>query len=357
MQAHMHKLARWVVLVLCNCLLPTLRAQPTQTYPSGLFGPEEPLQFTLLVNYKQLLRDRGEEREYHAATVVLRYPMADTITLKVRARGKHRRDPSVCGFPPLLLNFPKTKILHTVFAGANRLKLVTHCRNEELVLREYLVYKLYNIISNYSFRVRLCRIRYEDMADKRKPEVRYAFLIEDENDLARRCGGAWLADELLVRMDATDNTAMARLALFQYMIGNTDWSVPYRHNIKVLFVERTRRTIPVPYDFDYTGIVWPPYAKPPPEIGIKSVRQRIFRGYTYPEAVYAALLLYYQSKRTAIYQVYQASPLITPKYRRQTLKYLDRFYETLNSPKHFDRRIKAIGRQNERRRIMIKGLD
>lgn len=166
-----------------------------------------------------------------------------------------------------------------------------------------------------------------------------------------------MPDELLIRMDATHNTAMARLALFQYMIGNTDWSVPYRHNIKLMYQESTIKPVPVPYDFDYTGIVMPPYAKPPAERGISSVRQRVFRGYTFPEEVYAELVPFFNSRKTAIYQLYHNNVLLDKKYRNQTIRYLDDFYAILNNPRRFDKHIVRVGHQNEKRSVVVKGLE
>ncbi|WP_299821120.1 hypothetical protein [uncultured Pontibacter sp.] len=328
-------------------------------YQSDLFDSEEVLQFTLLVDYKELLKDRGDERVYHKASIHYQTGTGQTtaIDLKVRVRGKHRRDPSVCRFPPLLLNFPKKAVANTVFAGTDKLKLVTHCIGEKYVIREYLVYKLYNELTHLSFRVRLCKIEYKDVEGNRKIGSNYAFLIEDEDEILKRNKGEKMPEELLIRMDATDDRTMAKLALFQYMIGNTDWSVPYRHNIKLLLLESYSKPVPVPYDFDYTGIVMPPYAKPPPEIGITSVRQRIFRGYSYPDDVLAELVPFFNNRKEAIYQVYKGNHLLDEKYRKQTLRYLDEFYETINKPKDFERQIVKAGQQNERSSVVVKGLD
>ena len=323
---------------------------------STLFTDENILHFTLSVDLKDLLKDRGDEREYHPATV--KYTTSsggeEVINLKVRVRGKHRRDPNVCSFPPLLLNFPRKSIHHTIFAGADKLKLVTNCTKEKYVIREYLVYKLYNIVTHQSFRVRLCKVVYEDTKDKMKTEQSYAFLIEEDDELAKRVNGTVMPDELIIRMDATDDRAMAKLALFQYMIGNTDWSVPFRHNIRLLWIDTYSKPIPVPYDFDYTGIVMPPYAKPPPEIGISSVRQRIFRGYGYSDEIYKELVPFFNNRKNDFYQVYRGAGLVDEKYLKNTLKFLDEFYETINNPKDFNKYIVRAGQQNFKNNVKVK---
>ena len=63
------------------------------------------------------------------------------------------------------------------------------------------------------------------------------------------------------------------MSVFQYMVGNTDWSMVRFHNVEV---SRTPRGVyvPVPYDFDWTGLVSTRYARPNEGLGIRSVRQR-----------------------------------------------------------------------------------
>lgn len=324
-----------------------------------LFTDEEVLKFTLSMNIREVLKDRGEEPGYHGAVITYQDKAGKTITeaLKVRVRGNRRRDPTVCNFPPLLLNFKRSTVENTVFGKVNKLKLVTHCNNEDYVLREYLVYKLYNVITDLSFRVRLCQISYVDSTGKRKPEIKYAFLIEDEDDMAARNTATIMPDELLIRMDATENRAMAKLALFQYMIGNTDWSVPYRHNILLLYLASLGKPVPVPFDFDYSGIVMTPYAKPPPELGISTVRQRLFRGYSIPEEALSELVPFFNNRKNAFYRLYTANPQLDSKYKKQTLKYLDAFYKTINDPKDFERHILKIGEMNEKNSIVVKGLE
>ena len=333
-------------------------AEKEEEPENPFFKNENILHFKLRVNYKELLKDRGEERQYHQAT--LSYTdtsgKAVSVDMKVMVRGNRRRDPQVCRFPPLMLNFPQETMHNTVFGKVDKLKLVTHCVGEDYLLREYLVYKLYGTITEQSFRVRLCQVDYEDVEGKRKPERRYAFLLEDDDEMARRNNGSIMPKELLVRMDGTNELAMAKLALFQYMIGNTDWSVPFRHNIKLLSLSPEATPIPVPYDFDYAGIVSAPYAVPPPELGITSVRQRLFRGYSFTDNVYQEVVACFNRHREDFYAIYLQSSLIDEKSRKQTLKFLDGFYETINNPRAFQHSIVRAGQQNMKSTVVIKGL-
>ncbi len=323
-----------------------------------LYLNEDILEFKLSLNYKEILKDRGDEPAYHRGTLTYTDAKGSpvTVNLKVRVRGNHRRNPQICRFPPLLLNFSRKTTAETIFEHVNKVKLVTHCQQEEYVLREYLVYKLYNVLTDKSFRVRLCRVRYEDLEDRRKSEVRYGFLIEDDKEMARRNKGVIVPSELAIGMQGTNTITMAHLAVFQYMIGNTDWSVPYRHNIKLLSLDSLAAPHPVPYDFDFNGMVSPPYAVPPPELGIASVRDRLYRGYDFPDEVYAAIINTFKTRREALYDVYLKRPLLTKSSQKKAISFLDSFYDTIDDPKKFDRNIVRVGRENQKSYVIVKGL-
>ncbi|MFD2247011.1 hypothetical protein [Pontibacter ruber] len=336
---------------------PTLKEQISEDPP--IFADEKVLEFKLTLDYEALLKDRGEERGYHQALLTYKDSTGAPVdvNLKVMVRGKRRRDPSVCGFPPLLLNISRKTSQHTIFRKVNKIKLVTHCLNEDYVVREYLVYKLYNVLTDRSFRVRLCRIDYVDINGKKKPEQKYAFMIEDDDEMARRHKGKVLPEKLIITMDKTEERSMALMAFFQYLIGNTDWSVPYRHNIDLVSTDSLAAPFPVPFDFDYSGIVGTPYAVPPPELGISSVRQRLFRGYAYSENTYRETVNTFNARRTAIYAVYRQCDLLDRGYLKRTLKYLDGFYKTINDPKDFQNRIVKVAQRNQRNYVVVRGLE
>ena len=133
------------------------------------------------------------------------------------------------------------------------------------------------------------------------------------------------------------------MAMFQFMIGNTDWSVPFRHNIRLLARSRTTPPVPVAFDFDYSGLVMAPYAVPPVELGISSVRQRLFRGHDFPPEIYATVQDHFNSRRNAFYNVYLACPYLSQEEKTFATRYLDDFYKTLNDPKDFERRVVRVG--------------
>lgn len=336
---------------------PKAKKVSTKVPSKSLFNADEVVSLTLVANLSTLLKDRSQTPVVHKASFSYVDPNRHSLALpiKVLARGNFRRAAKNCRFPPLLLDFPKTKTVNTPFARHAKLKLVTHCQTEEFVVREYLVYKLYNLLTEFSFRARLARVTYQDSSGKRETETKYGFFLEDEPSLARR-NKATLYASTHLNMARVDTMQMATVAVFEYLIGNTDWSVPYRHNIRLLANPKRTRPVPVPYDFDHAGIVETPYALPAEQLEIQSVRQRLYRGYMYPQPVFERVFKKFRKHKAAIYALYQNQPALPPAYVKRTLKYLDEFYETIDSPRLVKRLFVNQGLQNVAGGVVIKGL-
>ncbi len=282
------------------------KAVPQKAGP--LFTTDAVLSFTLTAPFRTVLRDRGDTPSVHSARLTSPDSAggqpAPALPVKLSVRGNFRRKAANCAFPPLLIDVPKAKSRNTVFAQQNRLKLVTHCRDDDHVLREYQLYKLYNLLTDFSFRARLARVTYVDSAGKRPPETKWAFLLEDDGAMARR-NRAVLNNRPQTNMGYVDSTGMATVAVFAYMIGNTDWSVPFLHNIKLIVSPAHALPVPVPYDFDYSGIMETGYALPPPSLGIQSVRERLYRGPAYPMGVFERVIARFNALTPQIYSLNQ----------------------------------------------------
>jgi hypothetical protein len=288
----------------------------------------------LEVDLHALFGDRGAQRKDHPAT--LRYGAgADTgsIAVKLRTRGIFRL--KRCGFPPIRLNLPARKVDNTPFAGEDKLKLATHCQGdrsyERNLLREYALYRVFNAVTDTSFRVRLAHMTYVDSA-RHDTVTRYGFLIESDTALAKRIG----ADQIHsnnVYDPMTDPSYMTLVAVFQYLIGNTDWSVWKRHNIAIFQkVAEPRLLLAVPYDYDFSGAVNAPYATPPEQLKIQSVRQRVYRGFCQPDSILAGVLARYRAAKDSIYAAVRAVPDLPERDVRNVLEYFDDFYKVLENP-------------------------
>ena len=214
---------------------------------SRLFESDEILEMTLRANMKALFKDRGDDPQYHKAT--LHYQEDQTtfdIPIKVKVRGHFRKMASNCKYPPLYLNFAKSSTPKaSVFRGQDKTKLVTPCRGDRYVINEYLVYKLYNLITPNSFRARLVKVTYQDTVKNKSSDPYYGILLEEEKQMAKRN----LSISVEIKKLSPKNTQkedFIKMAVFQYMIGNTDWSIQYQQNIKLLAEDSTSIPITVP---------------------------------------------------------------------------------------------------------------
>ncbi|MBT8099000.1 MAG: hypothetical protein KJO82_04585 [Gammaproteobacteria bacterium] len=260
--------------------------------------------------------------------------------LAVRLRGNSRL--RVCDFRPLRLRFLNEQPDKSDFAGQSKLKLVTHCRNndraEHNVLEEYLAYRIFNVLSDFSYRVRLLRIRYSDTDGKLKKSARhrYGFLIESSDELAARMESS-AAEVPGVSRNALVPQQAALVYVFQYMIGNTDWSIVTAdtddhccHNIDLY--EAGSQYLPVPYDFDLAGLVSASYAKPDPSLRLRNVKQRRYRGYCIPTEHLQSALEQIVSGKPEVLAVLTDITGLPDKQRRDAEKYIGRFFEEAAKP-------------------------
>lgn len=338
-------------LAVAFSLATLARAQDTSsTAPPPPPPPEAPLfashdlrSFRLQADFETVFKERGQTSNWHPATLSYTDSTGASVVLPIRikTRGNFRLRRSTCNFPPLHLEFPKDKVKHTVFAGQSRLKLVVHCqdkheRYEQDMLLEYLIYRAFNQITDNSFRVRLTRFTYVDAAGKRDSLTRYAFFLEDDGRMAKRLGGTEFV-RLHVLDESTDLNQIPLVWMFEYFVGNTDWSVWALHNI--VLVMRPGKPLPlaVPYDFDWSGVIDAPYARPDSRFPIRSVRERLYRGFCRTLDELAPVFQVFSEKKDAIYDLYRNQEGLDPKVRDKALKYYDEFYKTINDPKEAKR--------------------
>jgi hypothetical protein len=342
-----------LLFLVCFFLLSTAHGQK-----SKLFESEDVIEFTLRSNMKAVFKDVGDDPQYHKTT--LHYQEDQTtfdIPLKIKARGNFRKNLGGCKYPPLFLNFKKSATPKTsIFRGQDKTKLVTSCRGDQFVINEYLVYKLYNLITPESFRARLVKVIYEDTVKNKSSDPSYAFLLEEEEQMAKRNLSKNVEINKL-RPQKTQQEAFLKMAVFQYLIGNTDWGVEYQQNIKLIKLDSTSIPITVPYDFDHAGIVRAPYAKPAAELQMSSTQQRRYRGYCMPKMnEFTDVFETFNQLKDEFYAIYRDNPLLKESYKKQTLKFLDKFYETINDPKKVKEEFAYPCDKNGTGNVIIKGL-
>jgi hypothetical protein len=310
-----------------------------------LFTAEEPITFTLTSNFGRLRRDRKQDAPWRWASITVpdSSGAAVEIPLQVKTRGIWRL--TQCDFPPIRLDFKKSTVKHSVLAKLDKPKLVTHCRDnedyEQYILQELQLYRVYNLLTKYSNRVRLARVTYVDSGTGKVVTTRYAILEEEPEALAYRVGGMLIKQKGGGPADLEPSGA-AIFALFQYMIGNTDWSISGLHNVEMIATDLGY--IPVAYDFDFAGAVNTRYATVDPSLPIKRVRDRLYRGYCLPEDSYGPAFDLFKAKKDSIYALYKdpIGRLLLGDRAKETLEYFDEFYETINNSR--DARREIIGR-------------
>ena len=336
-----------VVFAVVACLV-TFDSLEAQTPASRLFQSHEPLVLQVKTDLRTLFRDRGDERKEHDG--ILRFgtaPDTGSLEITLRTRGIFRL--KRCAFPPLRLDLPRKKLDATPFAGQDKLKLVTHCQSDRLyernLLREYSLYRVFNALTDTSHRVRLAMVTYLDTA-RTDTITRYGFLIESDAELAKRTGTKVVEVGNLHDV-LTDPSYMTLVSVFQYLIGNTDWSVWGRHNIVILRDSGpAERVFAVPYDYDFSGAVGAPYAIPPEQLPIKSVHERLYRGYCQPDSVLMPVLARFRTAKDSIYAAVRAVPDLPERDVRSILSYFDDFFRAIDNPatvqREFVRRCRTL---------------
>ena len=300
----------------------------------GLFTNSDILDLALWFDITKYTSKKPKE-EYLDAILTRYISENDSINKEIRLKSRGEFRNGFCSFPPLVLNFKKTEFEREDLRKLEKVKLVTHCQtgNEENLFREYLAYKLYNILTDSSFRVRLLRITYHNTYKKKKPVQTYGFLIEPLDFLAERLN-ATPVDLLTLSQKNIKPEVMDKMAIFNFMIGNTDWSVFNQHNCKVLIQAKSDRPdlgLIIPYDFDYSGLVNASYAIPADGLGIENVRERIYRGMCRSEEEFLVTLKAFSDNKEDLYRVIQEFSLISEKAKKDMLRFLDSFYELFDN--------------------------
>ena len=300
------------------------------------FKNESILPVTIKLDLRRLLSYKMKEVDKFPASFILKSEdsteIREPITLEVR--GNFRK--ANCYLPPLKVNFKSQA--SPVLSPLGSLKLVNVCmvgskNNTEYLLKEYLIYKMYNLITDKSLRARLLKITYIDSPHK-KQFNEYGFLLEDVKDMAKRNQCVERKRDV-GHTELTDRKQMTRVALFEFMIANCDWAVTVRHNIKLIVSKKDTNTIPfaVPYDFDHSGLVNAEYALPPPHLDIKNVTDRSYRGFERSMEELQEVADEFLKQKEKMYKLVKEFDLLSSYARKEMIVFLDDFFEIISKPK------------------------
>jgi hypothetical protein len=336
-------------LVFLLALAPAAVMAAPET-PKPLFASADVIHLTIQGPLTSLAQTSERKVPPAPGTLSVNGATPETLPITLEVRGITRRKHETCQFPPFRIAFTQKPTETSLFRGQKKLKLVTHCRTgasfEQYMLTEYSAYLMYNIITPVSYKVRLAQIDYVDASGK--PLVtRMGFLIEDTSDLGKRNGLHEAQSGAHVPRNLLNPTGAAREAVFQYMISNLDWAMnggpegtTCCHNTKLMALNgSTDNLIPVPYDYDYSGLVNAPYATPPDGIDVSNVRIRRYRGFcfTNAEALTAAEDVY--AKKAALLAVYDNISGLAAATKSSALAYLEPFFEQIATPEGVNARL------------------
>jgi hypothetical protein len=325
---------KWLIGLAAVAAPAAVSAQPTDT---PLFASDTPIRITIQGPIGVIARGAEDSTTPRDATLTLT-GTAQAYPIRLSARGITRRLKETCSFPPLRVEFTQPPAKDSLFAKQKRLKLVTLCRSSEgyqqHVLLEYAAYRIFNLITPLSYRARLATVDYAEPNGK-VSTTRWGFFLEDLNDAAKRNGTteAQVSNRILA---SQINPAQAgRVALFEYMIGNLDWSMRAApqgeaccHNTK-LIVGPGGTMVPLPYDFDYSGLVDAPYAIPPEGFSIKNVKSRVYQGYCRFNVKALAAAAEFRARRPAIEAMFGQIPGMSAGTRTKALSYLGGFFDQI----------------------------
>lgn len=298
--------------------------------PDSLFLSDKIIDIELNSDFTAIQNERTGESMYHDGELIYHVPGGKKVKLsvKVESRGYFRRDPKHCNFPPLTVNFRKSETKNTLFDNQDKLKLVTPCYEDKDVIDEYLVYKLYNKVSDKSLNVRLVRVVYYDTGLKRNILRGYSFFIEHEDEAASRMDSEE-TKKIMTPFDL-DRQSFMKLAVFQYIIGNKDWYVSSKKNIILMQPEDPAvKPFAVPYDFDFSGFVNADYTRPQGVPVEFLATRKIYKGLCYSDQEFAAIFTYFQEIRPDLAKIINRMKILPASQKKENLAYLDDFYRAI----------------------------
>lgn len=331
---------------------------PFPTWAQELFGSDSILQIKISGDLRSLMADNGDDATQHSIDIQYQDDEGSTrrLSIAARTRGNFRRTMGGCTYPPIMLLFQDSvKVAGTLFHQQKKLKLVMPCKGDQYVAKEYLAYRVYQLLTPMAFRARLVKLTLEDTRKNKTSESFLAMLLEEEHQLATRNGMVSVEKKIGPRQ--AEVSAFHRMAVFEYFIGNTDWSVEYLQNVKLISKDSNGIAYTVPYDFDHAGIVSPPYAKPAEQLELSSVRERRYRGYCLTDLnLLKPFFSEFQQARDKINSIYETASYLDASNKKVVLKFIDDFYRVIADEAKWKKEFAYPCDKNGTGNVIISGI-
>lgn len=300
--------------------------------PDTLFKSDEVIKIELRSDFSRIIGDRTEFQEYQDAELI--YYTKDRKSVKIQvmimARGNFRRNPENCDFPPLFINFKKSAVRNTIFESQDKLKLTTTCQEEEDLLEEYIIYKMYNNVTDMSLRVRLVEILYFDTGNNRKLFEKYSFFTEDPERAALRVDAT--VEKKAITPSELDRENFKKMSVYQYMIGNSDWQVSDGKNIIIMQPKGlSGKHYAVPYDFDFSVFVGAKYSIPKGLDEDMTTTRKVFKGLCYSNSEFIGVFDLYKKLRVSFESIIKKQKGLSIDAKDRLILFLNDFYTVIDN--------------------------
>jgi hypothetical protein len=303
-----------------------------QSY-SEPFDINNPFEMDLIFDVKGFIKAKDTE-EYLDAKIAYKNFEGESIerNVKIRARGNVRK--RICYLPPIRIHFDDEDYQVDLFDSFGKVKLVSTCKvaanQEQFLIKEYLSYKIYETITDISFKTYYMKINFIDSQGKKKPYTSYSFILEDIDDLAER-NNAIEVENMGLLESQLDKQTMDLFSMYQYLISNVDWHIPSMHNVKLIKSNDHKKPLPmpVPYDLDYCGIVNTNYAIPQPRVPIESLTDRYWIGNCLTDEEFSALCAPFLESKDEIINIFEACESLDKIHKKTAVRFINQFYSII----------------------------
>jgi hypothetical protein len=311
----------------------------------SLFSNQIPLKVQLSYSNSELNLKTNDSTYIQSSIVFFTKNEPKEIQVSLRARGNFRR--KNCFFTPIKMKIKKSTSAETIFSGNTSLKMVLPCKKEkdknDNIIKEFIAYKIYEIVSPHYFKTRRLEIELNDKSSKKEKKYKLkGFLIEDDDKLAKRFDGKIVKRK--IPSMAMDHFNSMNLSFFNYLIGNTDFSSSHQHNGKLLYYDK--KIIPIPYDFDLTGWVNPSYGKGVINRLGYQTEKRKYIGLNRKNGLFEEVRNHFKASKEQIFALVNSfQPEFEQQYEFDSMvDYLKDFYRILESDKLFKRLVVSQAR-------------
>jgi len=309
---------------------PTNAQEDSNKPFSDLFNINNPFEMDLIFDIKGFIKNKDSE-EYVDAMIAYNNEDGTRIekNIRIRPRGNSRK--KLCYLPPIKIDFDDEDYEIDLFNDFGKVKLATTCKvasnHEQYLIKEYLAYKMYETLTEVSFKTYSLKINFIDSQGKKKPFTSYSFIIEDIDDVAKRNGAIEIENNGLLPVHL-DRPSMNTFAMYQYLISNVDWHIPNLHNVKLIKSLDHKRPLPqpIPYDLDYCGLVNTDYAVTPERIPIESLTERYWMGTCLQDSEYEEVAKLFLEHKDDILKIWEDCEFLEKFNRTTAIKFINQFY-------------------------------